>query len=403
MTYNETVEWLFTRLPMFQRIGAAAYKADLDNTIKFCHYLGNPQNSFPCFHIGGTNGKGSTSHMLAAILQKHNFKTGLFTSPHLKDFRERMRVQGIQASEEFVVQFVSKHFDYLQNNTLSFFEMAFGMSMTYFKEMGVDVAVIEVGMGGRLDSTNIVKPEISVITNVSLDHVQFLGNSREAIAKEKAGIIKSKVPIVIGQRHFETDFVFMEFAKRLGSPIYFADDENYLEVFSDLKGAYQKKNIRTVLTTLKHQSFFVPDDNIVLYALTQVGSLTGLRGRWETLSKDPLVICDTAHNEDGILNILPQLIGLNAEKIHFVLGMVDDKDSTQILAHLPKDAEYYFASPNIPRGKPAEKLRNEALKMGLIGEKYDNVSAAIHAAKTNCTENQIVFIGGSTFVVAEAI
>jgi len=403
LNYSQTLEWLFEKLPMFQRIGGAAYKADLKNTIEFCAYLGNPERNFKSFHVAGTNGKGSTSHMLSAVLQEHGFKTGLFTSPHLKDFRERMRINGQIASEEFVVEFVENHKEYLEEKQLSFFEMTVGMAFSYFSEQQIDIAVLEVGMGGRLDSTNVVLPEISVITNISFDHQAFLGDTLELIAGEKAGIIKPGIPVVIGEKHAHTEAVFIEKAKLNSSPIYFAQDEEHPSYSLDLAGTYQKKNLQTVLSCLHHQRFFKVDEVKLKSALQKVVPSTGLRGRWEQLSSHPVVYCDTAHNLAGIQLVLKQMETLNASKWHMVWGMVNDKDIDGILQVLPKNATYYFCKPNVPRGKSADELQVEAKKWGLIGEKYDSVEFALADAKFYCADNEMIYVGGSTFVVAEVI
>jgi len=388
---------------MFQRIGGAAYKADLKNTIEFCAHLGNPEQKFKSFHVGGTNGKGSSSHMLAAILQGHGYKTALFTSPHLKDFRERMRINGQMASESFIVDFVHEHKEYLESKQLSFFEMTVGMAFKYFAEQEVEIAVVEVGMGGRLDSTNVLLPEICTITNISFDHQAFLGNTLNLIAAEKAGIIKSGVIVVIGEHHSATDSVFKQKAQEIDSPLFFAEDEEHPTYEMDLKGIYQKKNLNTVLCTLAHQTFFKVDESKLRMALLKVSETTGLRGRWECLSENPRIYCDTGHNYAGISLILQQMTAQKAHNWHIVWGMVNDKDSLEILELLPKNAHYYFCKPNVPRGKAATEMQKEALSVGLKGEIYPNVPSALAAAKFYCADNEMIYVGGSTFVVADAI
>lgn len=433
MNYPETLDYLYTQLPMFTRVGASAFKKDLDNTIALCAKLDNPQHKFRSIHVGGTNGKGSTSHMLAAILQTAGYKTGLYTSPHLKDFRERIRINGQMISEQTVVDFVAEHqadFDEIQP---SFFEMTVGLAFNVFAKEQVDIAVVEVGLGGRLDSTNIITPLLSVITNIGWDHMNILGDTLELIAGEKAGIIKQGVPVVVGEHQPELSEVFLNKARTMKAPIEFASEEwetiaqssdlNLLSVtvqrqvlptfaFSeepvfqyqlDLPGSYQVKNLKTVLTAvdeLRQQGFNISDEHLTT-ALKQVKTLTGLHGRWETLSTSPLTICDTGHNPEGITEVLKNIASVPYKQLHFVIGMVNDKDITKVLAMLPKNAIYYFCKPDIPRGLQAESLKEKAESLGLRGESYVSVTNALASAQAAASDNDLVFIGGSTFVVAE--
>lgn len=406
MTYQECLDWLFTQLPMYQRVGGAAYKADLSNTHKLMELLDHPENKFKSVHVAGTNGKGSTSHMLAAIFQKAGYKTGLYTSPHLKDFRERIRINGEVIREKDVVAFVENYKSKFESIGLSFFEMTVGMAFQYFADEKVDIAIVEVGMGGRLDSTNVVTPELSIITNISLDHTQFLGNTLAKIAVEKGGIIKPNTPVVIGERHPETDPVFEELAVAKNAPLAFAEDLIPIRELDelDLKGIYQKKNIRTVLAAVQqleakgHQL-----EASLKEALQNVSKITGLRGRWETLSARPRIICDTGHNEAGVKLIVEQLAKETFDKLHIVWGMVGDKDITSVLKLLPKDATYYWCKPNIPRGKDALELQTEASAISLNGDVYDSANSALEACKKAASANHLIFVGGSTFVVADVI
>ncbi|PKV52737.1 dihydrofolate synthase/folylpolyglutamate synthase [Aquimarina sp. MAR_2010_214] len=405
MNYRETLDWMFTQLPMYQRQGASAYKVDLHNTIQLAAYLKSPETKFKSIHVAGTNGKGSTSHMLASILQEAGYKVGLYTSPHLKDFRERIRINGAAISEEYVIDFISKHQSYLESHQLSFFEMTVGMAFQYFAGNQVDIAVIEVGLGGRLDSTNIITPEVSVITNIGLDHTRFLGDTLTAIASEKAGIIKEGVPVVIGRNVEETSKVFAEVANTSQSPLYLAEDCNCAIYPSDLKGTYQKENIRTVLQTIdliKSNGWSI-SENDIKKGLQNVVKNTHLLGRWQILQKKPKVICDTAHNEDGLKMVMKQLVEEEFDYLHVVLGVVDDKDLDTILPLFPVEARYYFSRPDVLRGLDEKKLKKEALKFNLIGEEYSSVVEAYKAALQQATDKDVVYIGGSTFVVAEII
>ena len=406
MNYNETVNWMFQQLPMYQTQGATAYRKDLTNTILLANHLGNPERYLKCIHVAGTNGKGSTSHMLASILQEAGYKVGLYTSPHLKDFRERIKINGNEISEEFVTKFVDQHLTFFENHSLSFFEMSVGLAFEYFKEKKVDLAIIEVGMGGRLDSTNIISPIVSVITNIGLDHVQFLGNTIELIANEKAGIIKSNVPVVIGEYTPETKIVFQSKAQEHHSEIFFASDEIIEDYPSALIGQYQIFNKKTVLKTIRIiQSIgeFKISELHIKNGFLNVVKNTGLQGRWQQLQKSPKVICDTAHNSDGLKLVLKQVLQQEYKHLHIVIGVVNDKELDAILPLFPTNATYYFCKPNIPRGLDATILKEKAFENNLIGEVYSSVSDAYITAKRNAAEEDFIFVGGSTFVVAEIL
>lgn len=405
MTYQQTLDYLFSQLPMFQRVGASAYKADLNNTIELCNLLGNPQNKFKSIHIAGTNGKGSTSHMLASILQEAGYKVGLYTSPHLVDFRERIKMNGTMIPEQVVVDFVSTYKADFEKINLSFFEWTVGLAFQYFSTQNIDVAIIETGLGGRLDSTNIIFPELSIITNIAKDHTQFLGDTLEKIAVEKAGIIKSKVPIVIGETQKEIEHVFISKAKELKAEIYFADQITHCVLDSDLKGSYQRKNIKTVLASvneLKKLDYKILEGHIKVGLLNVVEN-TGLMGRWQTLGENPKIICDTGHNEAGIKEVVNQLETLDYNILHFVLGVVNDKDVGSMLALLPKNAIYYFCQAKIPRALNADELKQKASFYGLKGIIFNSVIDAFTEAKKSSSDNDLIFIGGSTFLVAEVL
>ena len=405
MNYKETLDWLFSQLPMYQKIGKSAYKADLDNTLALMSLLNNPERKFKSIHIAGTNGKGSVSHMLASVFQTAGYKTGLYTSPHLKDFRERIRINGNVVPEQNVITFVSNFKDRFSSMGLSFFEMSVGMAFNYFAEEQVDIAIIEVGLGGRLDSTNVIKPELSIITNISLDHTAFLGDSISLIAREKAGIIKPGISVVTGTNDPEALNVFQEIALEKGSLLHTANSDNSNLPETDLKGSYQKANIKTALTALKQlreQGYQITNEHITL-GLANVVRNTGLRGRWETLQLQPKVICDTGHNEAGVRELMEQLKNETYEKLHIVWGMVRDKDSSGVLRVLPTKASYYFCKPGIPRGKNAHELQQQALELDLYGTHYPTVKEAFASAKSQAGNNDLIFIGGSTFVVAEVL
>lgn len=405
MSYQETVNWMFRQLPMYQNQGKTAYKANLDNTILLSQYLDHPEQKFKTIHIAGTNGKGSTSHMIASVLQNAGYKVGLYTSPHLKDYRERIKINGKEIDKEYVVDFIETHKPFFESHDLSFFEMTVGLAFTYFANKKIDIGVIEVGMGGRLDSTNIIEPEVSVITNIGLDHTQFLGTTLGAIAKEKGGIIKPKTPVVIGETQAETIEVFSAIAQENNSDIYFADQGSLGDFESDLKGYYQKRNIKTVLQTLqimKSRGFEI-SDSAIKTGLLNVTKNTGLMGRWQILQENPKVICDTAHNKEGLLYAMKQLQDERNGHLHMVFGVVNDKDLDSILSILPKDAVYYFCRPNIPRGLDAQLLEEKFVENGFRGASYDSVAKALKMAKKMAVATDLIYVGGSTFVVAEII
>ncbi|SDW91940.1 dihydrofolate synthase / folylpolyglutamate synthase [Aequorivita viscosa] len=390
---------------MYQRVGQSAYKADLSATINLARYLNNPEKSFKSVHVAGTNGKGSTSHLLASIYQEAGYKTGLYTSPHLKDFRERIKINGKMIPEQTVCEFVEKHKPYLERNQLSFFEMTIGLAFDYFRSEKVDIVIIETGMGGRLDSTNIVTPEISIITNIGLDHTQFLGNTLSQIAAEKAGIIKKEVPVIIGETLPETKPVFERKALEQNAPIAFAEKDDTPNYPSDLKGVYQQKNIRTVLTSirvLQQNGWNISEENIQNGLLKSIEN-TGLMGRWQILNENPKVVCDTAHNEVGLRIVMNQLKKETYKQLHIVLGVVNDKNLASILPFFPKEAVYYFCKPDVPRGLDASLLTVRALEFGLKGEEYISVQKAYKSALAAASYDDFIYIGGSTFVVAEVV
>lgn len=428
MTYQQTLDFLYSKLPMFTRVGAIALKKDLHNTIELCNALNNPQNKFKTIHVAGTNGKGSTSHMLAAILQKAGYKTGLYTSPHLKDFRERIRINGKMVPKIFVKDFVKSQREIILKIEPSFFEVTVAMAFDYFAKEKVDIAIIEVGLGGRLDSTNIITPELCVITNISLDHTNILGDTLQEIAFEKAGIIKKNIPVIIGEQQAESELVFVEKAKREKAPITFANSVlhiqnsykknnslivdiyngnkiSYSNLALDLTGTYQQKNILTAIQSiikLKEIGFTVPDSAIYA-ALKNIKKITGLYGRWQTLSKNPLIICDTGHNKAGIIEVLKNIDNTTYQNLHIVIGMVKDKDIDGVLALLPKKATYYFCQPNLERALQAKDLAKNASKYNLNGKVFISIKEALENAKSKATSKDLIFIGGSTYVVAEIL
>jgi dihydrofolate synthase/folylpolyglutamate synthase len=421
MTYAETLTYLYHNLPMFQRVGVSAYKKDLTNTIQLCEALGNPQRKFKSIHIAGTNGKGSTSHMLAAILQTAGYKTGLYTSPHLKEFTERIRVDGNEVSQEFVVDFVRRIRPLIGSIKPSFFEITVAMAFDYFAKEQTDIAVIETGLGGRLDSTNVIHPILSIITNISWDHMDLLGDTLPKIAYEKAGIIKEGVPVVVSERQDEVAHVFTDKAKETRSKITFASEIYMLNktsrgqydlirhnrpsisIETDLIGGYQAKNIPGVLCAvdeLRLCGLTISDEHIY-QGLKNTITLTGLKGRWQTIETNPLIICDTGHNEAGIKEILTQINETVFNQLHWVLGMVGDKDVSKVLTLLPKEAKYYFCEASIPRAMPSSVLMEKALRFGLVGKDCKNVNDAIRQARNESGSNDLIFIGGSTYIVAE--
>lgn len=404
MTYQETVQWMFVQLPVYQLQGASAYKADLINTLLLTDHLGHPEREVKAIHIAGTNGKGSVSNMLASILQEAGYKTGLYTSPHLKDFRERIKINGQDIPEDFVTDFIATNKPFFEAHDLSFFEMTVGLAFDYFRQEKVDVAIIETGLGGRLDSTNVITPLLSVITNIGMDHIQFLGDTLTAIAGEKAGIIKHGVPAVLGEYTDETKPVFVAKADAVKTKLYFASDEVKEDYPSDLLGDYQVQNRKTVLKSVEllQDHFTISEENIK-EGLLHVARNTGFMGRWQQIHANPTAIADTAHNSHGLKIVMPQLQNQKFETLHIVLGVVNDKDLPGILPLFPKDAVYYFSKPNVPRGLDAKILKESAESFGLKGEIYLSVPDAYAAALRNSTENDFIYVGGSTFVVAEVL
>ena len=405
MNYKDTVEWMFEQLPMFQQLGVSAYKKDLTNTLKLASHLNHPEHTFKTVHIGGTNGKGSTSSLIASVLQQAGYKVGLYTSPHLLDFRERIRINGEEISKEFVVDFIENNKSFLEANRLSFFEMTVGMAFQYFSHQKVDVAIIEVGLGGRLDSTNIITPLLSVITNIGWDHMNLLGNTLEEIAFEKAGIIKENIPVVIGEFTNETKKVFEKEAELKNAPIYFASTiDDIPELDSDLKGNYQVHNKKTAYQALQllKNHFSIADDNIIKGFLS-VEKNTGLKGRWTVLSEKPLIVADTAHNKNGLEIVITQVRQQKFDKLFMVFGVVNDKDIDSILPYLPKNAEYFVAKPNVPRGLDATVLKDKLTQNGFKATFFDSIPEAYQYAKNKAAIHDMIYIGGSTFVVAEVV
>ena len=406
MNYQETTHWMFNQLPMYQTQGASAYKKDLTNTYLLLEQLQNPHKDLKCIHVAGTNGKGSSSHMLASILQEAGYKVGLYTSPHLKDYRERIKINGQMIAEDFVCEFVARNKVFFESNDISFFEMSVGLAFEYFKKEKVDFAVIEVGMGGRLDATNVITPLISVITNIGLDHTQFLGNTLELIANEKAGIIKPKIPVVIGEYTPETKKVFIEKATANQSEIFFASELIAETYPSDLIGDYQLHNKKTVLQTiavLNQLNKISVDERSIQSGLLNTVKNTGLLGRWQQISAAPKTICDTAHNKDGLQIVFNQLEKEVFDNLHIVFGVVNDKNLDEILPLLPKSAFYYFSKPDNPRGLDVAILHQKATEIGLKGNAYNSITEAYKEAKKKASPADFIYIGGSTFVVAEII
>lgn len=424
MTYTETVEYLFNSTPMFQNVGSAGYKEGLDNTITLDNHFDNPHKKFKTIHIGGTNGKGSCSHTIAAILQSAGYKVGLFTSPHLVDFRERIRINGVMIPEQYVIDFVENEKDFFEPLHPSFFELTTALAFKYFAENNVDIAVIEVGLGGRLDCTNIISPILSVITNIGFDHIQFLGNTLEKIASEKAGIIKNNTPVVIGETTPETRTVFIQKATSTNSAIYLAEENDiilshqhshnggidyvtktYGTIHGELSGLCQIKNTATILTAinvLAKIGLAIQPENII-EGFKHVCELTGLRGRWEKIDKNPITICDTGHNVNGLEYIVKQLQEQKYEKLHIVFGMVNDKDIEGVLSIMPKDATYYFCQASVKRAMPSQQLKTLAEAHELKGNTFANVLDAYNSARQNASQNDFIYIGGSSFIVADLI
>ncbi|MCR4764804.1 MAG: bifunctional folylpolyglutamate synthase/dihydrofolate synthase [Bacteroidaceae bacterium] len=408
MNYQETITYLYEQVPMFQRVGGSAYKEGLSNTWALDEHFNHPHRSFRTIHVAGTNGKGSVSHTLAAVLQSAGYKTGLYTSPHLIDFRERIRINGTPISKEYVVDFVEKERNFFEPLHPSFFELATAMAFRYFADEKVDVAVIEVGLGGRLDCTNIIQPDLSIITNISFDHVQFLGNTLTLIAGEKAGIIKPHTPVVIGETTPETKAVFLAKATEVEAPIYFAeenDKEDYTGVEYELKGIYQEKNRRTLFTALPilEKVGYHIDGESVRNGFAHVVELTGLMGRWQQLHSYPTLVCDTGHNVGGITYVVEQLQQQKCKQLRIVIGMVNDKDISGVLALLPQEATYYFTQASVHRALPAEQLMTLATKAGLKGEAYPSVATAVKAALKESLPEDFIFVGGSNFIVADLL
>ena len=426
MDYHQTIDFLFTRLPMFSRIGAAAYKSDLTNIHELCNELGQPELKFKSIHVAGTNGKGSTSHMLAAILQKAGYKTGLYTSPHLHDFRERIRINGHLIPENIVTEFTGRMRDTIDRIEPSFFEITVALAYDWFAKELIDIAVIEVGLGGRLDSTNIIIPEVSVITNISYDHMDLLGNTLGKIAIEKAGIIKPGIPVVIGEEQEEIKDVFIQAAAGKESPIHFASQKRFAgewkarghlldlqltEVHNnnkknftlDLPGLYQLKNIVTVaeVISILRQKGFLISETAMQSGLKQVKSLTGLHGRWDILHENPLIVTDVGHNEEGMKAIAEQIENTDHEELHIILGMVKDKEIEHILRHLPKMARYYFTRARIPRALPETELASRAQKVGLNGDHYPYIKQALEVALLNANQKDLILVCGSVFLAGE--
>ena len=396
---------MFGKLPMYQNSGTFKYKIDLQNIYDLSGYLGNPHSKLKTIHVGGTNGKGSTSHIISSILQESAYKVGLYTSPHLKDFRERIKINGQSISKDNVVKFVLKHKEYLEDNRLSFFEMSVGMALDYFNNQNVDIAIIEVGMGGRLDSTNIIDPELSVITNIGLDHTKFLGNTLSEIAFEKAGIIKKGKTVIIGESQENIANIFINKANELNSSIVFADQQKNHKYDSDLKGSYQKKNIQTALCVINelNKSNWLINNDSIKFGLNNVHVNTAFKGRWTILKNTPLTICDTAHNKEGLEIVLNDILALNYCKIHFVIGFVNDKNLKGIIELFPANANYYFCKPNIERGLDSRELKSIFKSKSRYGNAYRSVEEAYNSAKDNSSSDNLIYIGGSTFVVSEVI
>ncbi|PKP09054.1 MAG: tetrahydrofolate synthase [Bacteroidetes bacterium HGW-Bacteroidetes-3] len=405
MDYKNTINWMFSQLPMYQRQGKTAFRKDLTNSIALSKHLNYPESTFKTIHVAGTNGKGSTSHMLASVLQEAGYKVGLYTSPHLKDFRERVKINGKLIKKIEVINFIKNNKAFFEANNLSFFEMTVGLAFDCFAKHKVDIAVVEVGLGGRLDSTNIITPVVSVITNIGYDHTQFLGETLSEIAFEKAGIIKNKIPVVIGEYQQEVFSVFEKIAKEKASPLFLAATQENSTYLSDLKGAYQIHNIKTVLQTievLKAKGFVISEKNS-RNGLQKVVKNTGLLGRWQVLNEQPKVICDTAHNAEGLHYVLKQLQEEKFDQLHIVLGVVNDKDLKSVLPLFPKNATYYFCRPNIPRGLNEVEFKEQCAKFNLMGVAYSSVALAYKAALNNAQKNDLIYVGGSTFVVAEVV
>lgn len=403
MTYTETLDWMFAQLPMYQDKGKAAFNAKMDGILLLSEHLDNPHRKFKSIHIAGTNGKGSSSHMLASILQEAGYSVGLYTSPHLKDFRERIRINGKKVGKKYVVDFIEGNKSFFEKHRFSFFEMTVGMAFSYFEQQKVDIAVIEVGLGGRLDSTNIVIPEVSLITNIGFDHMDMLGDTLAKIATEKAGIIKKKVPVVISEFNEETAPIFLESTKKMDSQIIFAQHLTFPEYKIGLLGSYQKKNIKGVLAVIELlKEFHVSSENLSK-GLQKVVENTGLMGRWQQIGNEPTIICDTAHNKEGLSIVLNQIMEQPFSRLHIVIGFVKDKDVTSILPLFPKTANYYFCRPNLTRGLDEKLLYEIFTRNGFEGKFYASVNKAFISAKKRAGKDDFIYVGGSNFVVAEVL
>ena len=403
MTYPETLKWMFAQLPVYQEKGAAAFNGKLDNIKSFATHLDNPERKFKSIHVAGTNGKGSSSHMLASILQEAGYKVGLYTSPHLKDFRERIRINGRTIDESFVIDFIDGNKSFLETQNLSFFEMTVGMAFDYFSREEVDVAVIEVGLGGRLDSTNIIIPEVSLITNIGIDHTDFLGDTMAKIAFEKAGVIKENVPVVISEYQKEAAVVFNRVADEKNTALVYAETQVKEEYKTSLLGLYQTKNVKGVVATIEQLKHFSVSNDAIKNGLNKVVENTGLMGRWQMLQENPKIVCDTAHNTEGLGLVMEQLSNENYSQLHIVLGFVEDKNLDSVLPLFPKNAIYYFCCPKISRGLAVELLVERAMNFDLKGMLYDSVNEAFEAAKIEARKTDFIYVGGSTFVVAEVV
>ena len=398
--YENTLQWMFSQLPMYQQKGKQAYRPDLSRMEAFCSHLNSPEKKIKTIHIAGTNGKGSTAHMIASVLQEAGYRVGLYTSPHLRDFRERIKINGAFIEKQYIVKFIQNNLNYFDLTSLSFFEMTVGLAFSYFFDKKVDYAVIEVGMGGRLDGTNLILPELSIITNIGFDHTQFLGNTLPEIANEKAGIIKPKTPLIIGETHEKTKEVFIERAKMLNSQIIFADQQKFVGFSSDLKGSYQKKNIQTASIALLRLKI---DPKIINSGLMKVIPNTGIQGRWQILANNPLTIADVAHNQEGLDYVIPQIMSQSYNKLHLVLGFVKDKVAEKLIKLFPENAIFYFAAPNIPRALPIADLEKVSNNLNLNFKTFPTVAQAISNAQLMAGSDDLIYVGGSTFVVAEIL
>ncbi|SEM15858.1 dihydrofolate synthase / folylpolyglutamate synthase [Maribacter orientalis] len=403
MTYKQTLDWMFLQLPMYQNKGKVAFNSKMDGINSLAAHLNNPHKKIKTIHVAGTNGKGSSSHMLASILQEAGYKVGLYTSPHLKDFRERIRVNGKKVEKKWVVDFIDENKSFFEGNKLSFFEMTVGMAFSYFANENVDIAVIEVGLGGRLDSTNIITPEVSLITNIGLDHTDMLGDTLAKIAYEKAGIIKRNIPVVISEFNEETAPVFKETASALNAKIVFAQEKTFSTYKIGLLGSYQQKNIKGVLAALRELVSFKIEEKHIVKGLKKVVENTHLMGRWQQIGTKPTIICDTAHNKEGLAIVLDQLQEQEYEKLHVVIGFVKDKDISAILPLFPSNATYYFCKPKISRGLDEKILLDRCVQFNLNGKTYKSVNKAFKAAKKQASKNDFIYVGGSNFVVAEVL